>query len=205
VSADLPAPQPGRRERKKVQTRQAIQEHALRLFVAQGYEATTVEQIASAAGVSHMTFFRYFPSKESVVDTDDYDPMIAELIRHRPPAEDPLTAIHRAVQEGFAQIRPADRDVLLVRTQLILATPALRARLWENQYATQRLFADALAARAGLPRPTLGLRVLAGAALAALTTAVTTWADGAGTDELPALAAEAFHQLRALGGVDREP
>jgi len=47
-----------------------------------------------------MTFFRHFPTKESVVDTDDYDPMIAELIRARPPAEDPITAIHRAIGRG---------------------------------------------------------------------------------------------------------
>lgn len=198
MTADTPGPQPGRRERKKAQTRQAIQEHALRLFLANGYETTTVAEIASAAGVSHMTFFRYFPSKEEVVDTDDYDPMIAELIKHRPPAEDPLTAIHHAVRQGLAEILPAGRYVLLARTRLILATPALRARLWENQYATQRLFADALAARQRLPGPTLGLRVLAGAALAALTTALVTWADGARADPLPVLVDEAFHQLRNL-------
>jgi AcrR family transcriptional regulator len=52
------------RERKKAQTRQRLQEQALRLFVERGYEATTVEQIVAAAGVSHMTFFRYFPTKE---------------------------------------------------------------------------------------------------------------------------------------------
>ncbi len=58
------------------------------------------------AGVSHMTFFRHFPTKESVVDTDDYDPMIAELIVGHPSVEDPLTAIHQAILEGLAVILP---------------------------------------------------------------------------------------------------
>jgi transcriptional regulator GlxA family with amidase domain len=57
------AARPGLRERKKTKTRAAIREHALRLFREQGYEATTVEQIAEAAEVSHSTFFRYFPTK----------------------------------------------------------------------------------------------------------------------------------------------
>ncbi len=66
-----PAPQPpdppGLRERKKAETRRRIQQTALELFLAQGYDATTVEEIAAAAGVSHMTFYRHFRTKEAVV------------------------------------------------------------------------------------------------------------------------------------------
>ena len=69
------------RERKKAATRQSIQEHALRLFKEKGYESTTVEEIAAAAGVSHMTFFRDFPRKEAVVEYDEYDPVLEELDR----------------------------------------------------------------------------------------------------------------------------
>src|SRR5258708_31974463 len=66
----------GLRERKKQKTKAAIQRAALRLFKRQGYEETTVEQIAAAADISESTFFNYFPSKEDVVIYDEYDPQI---------------------------------------------------------------------------------------------------------------------------------
>ncbi|HEY6424811.1 MAG TPA: TetR family transcriptional regulator [Pseudonocardiaceae bacterium] len=185
----------GLRARKKEHTRQLIQGHALRLFLAKGYEATTVEEIAAAASVSHMTFFRHFPTKESVVDTDDYDPMIAKLIAGRPPAEHPLTAIHQALLEGLSTILPQGRDILLIRTRLILTTPALRARLWENQYATVRLFTDALTARHTRLSDLEG-RVLAAAALATVTTSLTTWVDCDGAEDLPELVDRSFAALR---------
>ncbi|MGI9000579.1 MAG: TetR/AcrR family transcriptional regulator [Pseudonocardia sp.] len=186
---------PNRREAKKAATRRSVQEHALRLFLAHGYDATTVEQIATAAGVSHMTFFRHFPTKESVVDTDDYDPMLAELIRTRPATEDPVTAIHHAATTGLAAILPADREALLIRSRLILETPALRARQADNEHATRVLLADALTARAGLAAPSFTLEVLAAASLAALTTAVTTWTRRGGDADLVALVNEAFRVL----------
>lgn len=179
------------RERKKARTRHRLQEHALRLFLDNGYEATTVEQISAAAGVSHMTFFRYFPTKEDVVAGDDYDPMLVALIAGRPHSEHPIRRIHAAVREGLARIYVSDRQALLARTRLLLQTRALRARLWENQYATQQLLERALAG----DEPTLRIRVLASAALAALTTALQTWVRVDGSVELPELIDEAFQVL----------
>ncbi|MGH3378360.1 MAG: TetR family transcriptional regulator, partial [Actinoallomurus sp.] len=82
----------GLRERKKLKTRRSIQQHALRLIHEQGYEATTVEQIAEAAEVSPSTFFRYFPTKEDTILTDEYDPLIMESLRAQPPDLSPVTA-----------------------------------------------------------------------------------------------------------------
>ncbi|WP_432076209.1 TetR/AcrR family transcriptional regulator [Streptomyces wuyuanensis] len=187
-------PSEGLRARKKAQTRSTIQAEALRLFLSQGYETTTVDQIARAAGVSSMTFFRHFPTKESVVESDDYDPLIIRLIERRPPQEHPLTALHHALAEGLAAVYATDREALLVRTRLILRTPALRARLWENQHATEQMLTTALAARAG-GEPDLPLRVFASAALAALTTTLAVWVDGDGEGHLPTLVDEAFLAL----------
>ena len=114
------------RARKKAATKHAIQEHALRLFVEKGYDATTVEEIAAAAGVSHMTFFRYFPRKEEVVEYDEYDPLLEELVAARPADEPPLTALHRAIRTGLAQILATDHKALRIRTRLVLQNPVLR-------------------------------------------------------------------------------
>ena len=65
----------GLRERKKLKTKEAIQREALRLFQEQGYDETTIEQIAEAVEISPSTFFNYFPTKEDVVIQDPYDPL----------------------------------------------------------------------------------------------------------------------------------
>jgi AcrR family transcriptional regulator len=197
------------RERKKAITRATIQEQALRLFLAKGYNGTTVEEIAAAAGVSHMTFFRYFPTKEDVVLTDEYDALIAEQISTRPADEPVVEKVRHAFREGLDLIYAANRTLLLARTRLIIGTPALRARLWEQQHATERLIVTALAAsHAGSGGPTeteydLGARVVAAACLAAITTAVEVWAESTGSRELPDMIDQALTALvQRLGGTN---
>ena len=193
----MSSPAPGLREQRKARTRKAIQEHALRLFLANGYDATTVEQIAAAAEVSPMTFFRYFPSKEAVVENDEYDPLLIDFIRAQPADLGPLAALREAVVRGMRAVYDTDKDALLVRTRLILTTPALRGRQWRNGDNTQALFVEALAARTG-GEVTFELRVLAAAALGALTTALSTWVDGEGADDLPTLMERGFDALASL-------
>jgi AcrR family transcriptional regulator len=186
----------GLRERKKARTRRAIQEQAMRLFLAKGYAATTVQEIAAAAGVSHMTFFRYFPTKEDVVLADDYDPLIAELVRARPAGEPEVERVRHALLAGLTAVSAADRQTLLERTRLVLETPALRARLWENQVQTEALLVRALGpgggGAAGLRR-----RVLVAGCLAAVTTALLVWVERDGEPDLPGLVEQAFSALRA--------
>jgi AcrR family transcriptional regulator len=80
-SPSTTSPRLGLRERKKVKLRRSAQREALRLFAEQGYEATTVEEIADAADISTSTFYRYFPTKEDVVLDDEYDPIVEQIIR----------------------------------------------------------------------------------------------------------------------------
>ncbi|MBB6000511.1 TetR family transcriptional regulator [Streptomonospora salina] len=185
------------RERKKARTRERIQGEALRLFGEQGYDATTVTQIAAAAGVSHTTFFRYFPTKEDVVLADGYDPLIDAALRNRPESEDLVERVRNATAEGLAAVGGSDRDALLARVRLLLSAPSLRSRLWEQMQGTRALLERALAGTddpAAVPRR---VRVVAAACLAVLTTAITEWADGDGRADLAEIVDDAFAQLRA--------
>ncbi len=186
----------GLRERKKADTRRAIQEQALRLFLRRGFDATTVEDVAAAAGVSHMTVFRHFPTKEDLVMADEYDPLLAELIRSRPADETDVEKVRHALQQGLQSFDAAGRATVLARLRLILGTPALRARLWEQQSATQELIADALTGGSTDPERTLGARVAAAVSLAAFTTALVAWAESNAAQPLSDLVDRVFAVLR---------
>jgi AcrR family transcriptional regulator len=173
-----------------------IQEQAMRLFLAKGYAATTVQEIAAVAGVSHMTFFRYFPTKEDVVLADDYDPLIVELVRARPATEPDVDKLRNALLAGLAAVYTADRQALLDRIRLVVGTPALRARLWENQVATETLLVRALAPDGG-GHADLRRRALVAGCLAAVTTALLVWVEADGKPELPDLVEQAFSSLRS--------
>jgi AcrR family transcriptional regulator len=188
-------PEPDWRQRKKNATRDRIRASALRLFAEQGYEATTVEQIAAAAGVSHMTFFRYFPAKEDVVLSDSYDPLLAALLEQTPDTWPLIDRIRTALLGGLRQLHDADRGTLLAQNKLIIATPALRERLWASQMDTQQLILQALTASQDNPEPGFADKVTVAACLAAATTAILTWVENDGTPELPALIEQAFDTL----------
>jgi AcrR family transcriptional regulator len=188
-------PEPDWRQRKKAATRDRIQACALRLFREQGYEATTVEQIAAAAGVSHMTFFRYFPAKEDVALSDSYDPLIAEMIGQTPATWPVIQRIRTVLVQGLKQVYGTDRDTMLAQNKLVVSTPALRERLWANQIATQQLILQALGNGEQDPHPDFQTKVTVGACLAAVTTAILTWVENDGTPELPDLVEQAFDAL----------
>ena len=183
------------RQRKKNATRDRIRACALELFREQGYDATTVEQIAAAAGVSHMTFFRYFPAKEDVAVSDSYDPLLAGLLEQTPAGSPLIDRVRAALLRGLSQLYDADRDTLLAQNKLIVSTPALRDRLWANQMATQQLILRAVGAG---QRPSFEDRVTVAACLAAASTAVLTWVEDNGTPDLPDLIEQAFDTLTHL-------
>jgi AcrR family transcriptional regulator len=89
----------GRREEHKQRTRSALEQAAARLFEERGFAATTVRDIALAAGVGERTFFRYFPSKEDLVlqQVRDLIPGLMDRVRARPAGEAPLTALREAI------------------------------------------------------------------------------------------------------------
>ncbi len=109
-----PAPQPGRRERKVAATRRTILDTARTLFTRQGFAETTVEQIAERADVAPRTFFRYFPTKESLLfaDFDEVRRAMFETLEARPENEDPLRSLSVALCE-MARVIEARRDELV--------------------------------------------------------------------------------------------
>lgn len=178
----------GLRERKKMKTRRAIQEHALRLFEAQGYDATTVEQIAEAAEVSPSTFFRYFPTKEDVVVTDEYDPIIAEVYRAQPPELGPVEAFRITVRQILREIYHTDKERILTRSRIALSVPALRARLWDTQTnETREMLVAMMAERLGRPESDFELQAFSWALTGLLQAVITAWIDSDGELDLPDL------------------
>jgi len=163
-------PQSSLRERKKARTRASIREHALRLFRAQGYDDTTVEQIAAAAEVSPSTFFRYFPTKEDVVLRDNLDDRMFEAFLRQPPSMTPIAALRAAMREGIATLTPAEWEEFREALALGMAVPEVRARMMDELTRTIEAAVDALAKRTGRPRDDLAVRVWAGAVFGVIMT-----------------------------------
>ncbi|MGW1276817.1 TetR family transcriptional regulator [Streptomyces tsukubensis] len=170
-----PAGAGGLRERKKQRTRDALARAALELFTTQGFEETTVDEIADAADVSQRTFFRYYASKLEVafaVQEVVEEHFLASL-RSRPPEEAPFEAMRNAaltawdtVEEVIAEIVPVE---LHMRTYLIIeSTPALLAVHIRRSLAAEETLSRILGEREGLdvdtdPRPRLAVAAMSGA------------------------------------------
>lgn len=155
----------GWRERKKAKTRAAIQRHALRLFRAQGYAATTVEQIAQAAEVSPATFFRYFPTKEDVILQDDFDPMLVAAFKAQPPDMSPIQAMRGAMRAVFAALPDEELAQMRERVVLVRTVPELRAKVLDEFTRTIAVIAEVAAERVGRRADDLAVRTFAGALL----------------------------------------
>jgi AcrR family transcriptional regulator len=171
----------GLRERKKARTRAAIQHEALRLFRDKGYEATTVEQIAEAAEISPSTFFRYFPAKEDVVLTDDYDPLIMEAMRAQPVSWGPVQAVRAAMRTVFEAFTEEEMADMRSRAELVFAVPELRAGMLDQASGTVRAVTRFAAERAGAPADDLAVYATAGAILGVMVAAELFWVQHPGS------------------------
>ncbi len=163
----------------RIETRERLAAAALDLFEVRGYDATTVEDIARAAGVSHMTFFRYFPTKESVLLGDPFDPVIAASVDAQAASLPPIERIARGFLEALRHIGEAfppevSADVRR-RIRIAAAVPSLRAGIVENNRETEDAIVGALAA-AGTTEGEA--RIAAAACLAAATAGLMSWAVG---------------------------
>lgn len=164
----------GLRERKRRQTRERISQAAMTLFLEQGFEATTVDQIAEAAEVSKRGFFDYFPAKEDVVAAwqDEFAASLLAAVAARP-AKEPMTKV---VEEALlSTIVAAVNPQSLAIGRLIKDTPALRARDHLKYAKLEQKLVDALTARAKGKTDELRIRLLAMSTIGALRIAGQTW------------------------------
>ncbi|GAA0407581.1 hypothetical protein Acor_69240 [Acrocarpospora corrugata] len=186
---------PGLRERKKARTRRTIQEQALRLFAEQGYDATTIEQIAEAAEISPSTIFRYFPTKEDIVVQDDYDPMLVTTLAGQPAGKPPLRAIRDTFRETMALIPATEQQEILARARLQLTIPAIRSRVMQNMLDTLDVLSEAIARREGRDPHDIAVLTLTGAVMGALIPTLQRWVAEDGARPLSELVDEALALL----------
>lgn len=187
----------GLRERKRLRLRRELQRVALRLFTAQGYDETTVEQIVTEAESSLATFYRHFPTKEDVVLYDEFDPLIERSLAERP-ADEPVLDTIRAVVAALAQAVEADQEQSLTRLRLVVAVPALMARQALDEGKNRALYQRVLAARVGRPAGDIQVRLVAAGLSAALSEAARYWAEQGGAPPLTALMDQAVTTFEPL-------
>ncbi|HEY7815644.1 MAG TPA: helix-turn-helix domain-containing protein [Nakamurella sp.] len=153
-------------------TRARLLAAALDLFARQGYEATTVAQIAAAAGVTEMTFYRHFGSKDQLVLDDPYDPLIASAIGQQPTDLPLLRRAVRGIRTAWRSVPITEEGPVRERVAIAAATPALAAAVRGGTAATEAAITAELVAGGADPRDA---EIAAAAVLAALMTALLQW------------------------------
>jgi AcrR family transcriptional regulator len=139
------------RERQKQQTREEIAHAAMELFLARGFDAVTVAEVADAAGVSEKTVYNHFSTKEDLVfpDVEQRWMVVLDGIRDRAPGTSLVEPFRTATRELLDQVATGAVDEITARPRLVMGSKALRERLfvrWEQEAA---LLAPIIAAEVG--------------------------------------------------------
>jgi AcrR family transcriptional regulator len=199
VSFRQAQPEPsGLRSRKKAKSRLAIEDAALALFDQQGYDETTVEQIAEQAEVSTTTFFRYFPTKAEVLLSDHGQqlPALADAIVDRPSDEPELVAICKAlVQEWVGAIDP---ERTAHKARIVGASPTLQGMSYQRGTQWLEVLTEALARRRGLDEADHRCRLAARVALGVHGNAVEGWIEDGCRGDLGEAVEHAFDLMAEL-------
>jgi AcrR family transcriptional regulator len=203
ATSDANADAPGLRERKKSRTHDAIVEAALDLFERQGYEATTVEEIAEAADISPRTFFRYFDSKLEVAmpaqtrDEHDHDDSEHQKLAAEAAAKGPVAAMHEMIRREI-ETKMADDPLLLRQFRVTMSTPSLKTRAFDHFQENQDMLRHMFAVHLGVDDDDLQAHLRAAAVGTAMWTVIDRWvAEGGRTERLLPMLDEAFDLLAA--------
>lgn len=189
----------GRRDRKKQETRAALERAALELVAERGIGGVTVEDISQAVDVSSRTFFNYFSCKEEAVTGKGpgTDTQIGEMMRSAPAELPVIEVLRRALRAEADQIQ-ARQEQWLLRLKVFEQNPSLLPRLVANGAEVERMIAEAVAGRIGVDPVADGYPILVTAvAWTAFRVAMMRWSAGGGDRELGELLDEAFDHLTA--------
>jgi AcrR family transcriptional regulator len=186
----------GLRERNRRQTLQRIAEVGVELFLAQGYEATTLDEIAAAAGISRRTFFYYFKSKDDILLThiDAYaDALKASVLEHSS-GEAPLEVVREALLKLSTRFQ-LPRTIAIAR--LIGQSEALRDSRQRGYLRREQVVYEALCELWPAKERRDRLRLVAMASIGALRIAVDAWLEQDGKRPLAKYLRDAFDNLKA--------
>jgi len=192
---------PGRR---RATSRAELEQAAFALFAVRGFDATTVDEIAAAAGIGRRTFFRYFPSKNDI----PWGAFEAELERMRVrlkacPPEIPLADAIRVALIDFNHVTPAQVPLHRRRMELILRVPTLLAHSTLRFTAWREVVAEFVAERTGRRQDDLAPQAIAHAVLGVAIAAYEHWLDDQDSD-LGTLLDQAMRQLSSAFGNGQE-
>jgi AcrR family transcriptional regulator len=147
------AEQPGRRERKREETRRSIVAAAMKLFLEQGFDDVTVAEVAEAADVSINTVFNHFPTKEDLFfgSHEMAEAAMARLGTDRNPGEPVIAYLRRRLQEGIERFgdearASGDREYWMGVRRVLQGSPALQIRAAHAARSSARTAEDALTA-----------------------------------------------------------
>ncbi|MEU1275443.1 TetR family transcriptional regulator [Streptomyces sp. NPDC005799] len=200
-SSTRAAVSPSLRERTRAAMREEVSEVAFRLFAEQGFDKTTVEQIAAEAGLGRTTFFRYFGTKEDLVlrKVGEFGHEVAAALAARPADERPWEALRRS----FDVITDPQADEVqpsLSRMQLLSDACSLMTRKWEKTQGWQSMMAPVLARRLGGSGSADDIRAqaLVASAISCLDAATDAWTAADGTTPLAVFVDQAMSALSEL-------
>ncbi|WP_370349880.1 mycofactocin system transcriptional regulator [Catenulispora sp. EB89] len=190
-------PGPARMGRPRATSRAELERIGFDLFARQGFDGTTVDDIAAAAGIGRRTYFRYFSSKQDLVwgDFEEHLFRLRELLAATAPGVRLVDALRDAVVE-FNDFDPIVVPWHRQRLELILRVPALQADAALRYASWRAIIVEFVAARTGLPATEMLPRLAGHTVLAAAVAAYEHWLSTDGAD-LPLLLSRAIEQVGA--------
>lgn len=195
IHSDAQTKKEGLREQKRRETKKRIAEKGLRLFIANGYEGTTLEAIAKEAAISRRTFFYYFKSKEEILSTwqnGAWDTFRADLIKESP-NQVPIDVVYKVF---LRHISSYETDEMIIIDRLLRSSESLQGRKQANYEAQEQSLFIALCELWPQTKRRAALRLVAMVSIGAMRLATEAWNEDWAKRPIKEYLQEAFATLK---------